>query len=358
MRKTNEPITAGLFFDPPGALLRQIPNPATEGKEQFLRKLNAVWDETGPCLGFPKPDGWRIQAHKNEDDVILYSRGGLDYTRNLSTVTEIIQNKVKLEQAILDLEVVGFDHFGNHLDAANVLNAPQHRCYLLDVPLWDGENVSSLNALERINQIWANFGESFDSSFVFAEYTYITFFDSLCELYLSCIAREKSGYDGLIIRRLRSAYTDSALKLKPEETIDAVIIGVFMEDDQLSSLMLASPIEENQWMPIAKVNRQFFEMDTIWSACQSWIREEQTVDLTHLPELPHLWIEPNIVVEVSLARKRLSKKQIYPLRSDRIKRCTLRIDKGIDQATPYSQVLLIADLREWTTTAQQRPLIG
>jgi len=130
-----------VFVQPAGAQLRSAPD------EEALIK---VWDEVGKCLGYPKPDGWRIQIHKQGSDVKLFSRSGKNWTKEFPDIIQVILSQVKDDQIILDTELVGFDRHGRHLAPSKLRDASQYRCYILDALYFGGENLTSLPTQKRV----------------------------------------------------------------------------------------------------------------------------------------------------------------------------------------------------------------
>ena len=73
------------------------------------------------------------------------------------------------------------------------------------------------------------------------------------------------GFDGLIIKQLDTAYFTDVLKVKPEETVDTVVVGAERNlHGAVKTLLLAVPCHErNSWVPIAKVARTSTDWDTV-----------------------------------------------------------------------------------------------
>src|SRR5215212_5621028 len=112
-------LQLGQFITPPQARLRSIPNDA------ISERLPVVWRKVGPCLAFPKPDGWRIQIHKVGSLTYIYGRNGKDWAAELPRVTQLINSLLKEERLILDTELVGFNAEGHHV--RSVRTADQYR---------------------------------------------------------------------------------------------------------------------------------------------------------------------------------------------------------------------------------------
>jgi bifunctional non-homologous end joining protein LigD len=55
-----------------------------------------------------KFDGWRVQLHKNADDVTIFSRNGHDYTRRFPAIHDSVLS-LPARSAIIDAEIVVCD---------------------------------------------------------------------------------------------------------------------------------------------------------------------------------------------------------------------------------------------------------
>lgn len=88
-----------MVFEPIRPMLAErLPSP-----EAILEKLN------GKCLAEYKYDGERIQAHKKDQEVILYSRRLENISSQYPDVVELIQKQVVAKEAIFEAECVAVD---------------------------------------------------------------------------------------------------------------------------------------------------------------------------------------------------------------------------------------------------------
>jgi len=325
-------IQPGEFIKPPGALLRGAPN-----EKAVVR----VWEEVGECLGYPKPDGWRFQVHKIGSHIKLFSRAGKDYAEEYPSIVQMIRTQVEDDLAVLDTELVGFDQYGHHLEPARLRNATQYRCYLLDV-LFLRSNLTSLPTRNRVAFIWEHLHNAFHGMFSFAAYTPIRSGDDLIKLYQACLIKRKDGFDGTIIKRLSTSYFADALKLKTEDTIDAVVIGAYIDElDIVRSLLLVVPSHKYKlWIPVAKITKTNTNWDAIWAACQPYILDHRPDNLGEISDIPDIWITPQVVVEVTMTE--LHPGKTYLVRAEYPRKCTLREDKGPEEATLFEQILQMA----------------
>lgn len=338
-------IELRVFVKPSGAQLRSI---SDEGS------LLRIWQEVGECLGYPKPDGWRFQIHKLDEEVKLYSRHREDWSPKYSSIVQMIRRQLKGDQVILDTELVGFDHQGNHLEPSKLLYAHHYHCYILDALYLGGKNLVFLPTQERVAYIKEYLHHAFDDNFTFAEYTNIDSLEDLIRFYQRCRKRRKEGFDGAILKRSDAPYFTDVLKLKTEDTTDAVVIGAYKDEKGIiQSLLLAVPSHELKlWVPVAKVTRTNTDWDIIWTACQPFIIDHRPPHLDEIPEIPDIWITPQVVVEITMTE--LHPGRGYFVRAEYPRKCTLREDKGLEDATSLEQILRTAGLTETMKTLSER----
>jgi ATP-dependent DNA ligase len=330
-------VQPGVFVQPSGAQLRSAPDEEA---------LALVWDEVKECVGYPKPDGWRIQIHKQGNDIQLFSRSGKNWTKEFPAVVNLIRAQVQDDQVILDTEVVGFDRQGRHLGPSKLRYAHQYHCYLLDVLYLRGENMTLFPTVKRVRLIRDYLSDTFYGSFTLAEYTSIASKDDFVEFYQQCRTRKAEGFDGLIIKQLDTEYFTDVLKVKPEETVDAVVVGAERNTNGAEkTLLLAVPCHErNSWVPIAKVARTSTDWKAVWPKCKPYILEYPPDNLEEPPGISDIWIAPKVVVTVSVTEWQPSK--AYLIHGFGARDCVLREDKSPQEATSFEQVLQMAGLSE------------
>jgi len=323
-------IQPGTFVRPSGAQLRSVPDETS---------LLEVWWEVGPCLAYPKPDGWRLQVHKAGEVIRLFSRSGKDWAEVFPSVAQVICAQLADDRAILDTELVGFDINGAHTEPARLRRAAQYRCYVLDALYLDRMDLTPLPAQERVLYLQNHLHDALRGMVVLAEYTYISSQEEWLAFYQSCWARRREGFDGAIIKRLDAPYFADVLKVKPEDTIDAVVVGAYYDRrGAIRSLLLAMPDHQRRrWVPITKVARKNTDWDAVWTACQPHILDHCPLDMDKPPDLPDIWIAPEVVVTVPIQSRSLSSVDLQLVGV-----CTLREDKGPEDATPFEQILEVA----------------
>lgn len=336
---SSQPIVQpGVFIQPAGAQLRSAPD------EEALIKVR---DEVGTCLGYPKPDGWRIQIHKIGKLVKLFSRSGKNWAWAFPSIVKMILNQVQEDQVILDTEIVGFDLQGQHLTPSKLRYASQFRCYLLDALYLDGKDLTLLPTQKRVHLIEDYLRSSFNDILIFTGYSLIESEDDFIKFYQQCRTRKAEGFDGLIIKQLDTPYFTDVLKVKPEETLDAVVVGAERNPQgTIKTLLLAVPcLKRNSWVPIAKVGRESTDWRTVWAACEPFIQGYRPDNLEGPPGRLDIWIAPKVVVTVNITGWQQQSKA-YQIHGFGARDCVLREDKSPQEATSFEQVLQWAGLSE------------
>ena len=71
--------------------------------EEILEKFG------GKCVAEYKYDGERVQAHKKDDKVVLFSRRLENISDQYPDAVDLIKNKIEAKEAILEAECVAMD---------------------------------------------------------------------------------------------------------------------------------------------------------------------------------------------------------------------------------------------------------
>src|SRR6266496_237557 len=125
-------VEVGTFTRPADAVHRGVLNKAA---------LKKVWDEVGPCYGYLKPDGWRIQVHLHDGEINLFTRNGIDEAvGEFSILAKNLQNILGKAQFVLDVEVIGFGRDGNPTSLQRIRDATKHAAMILDGLYMEGQD--------------------------------------------------------------------------------------------------------------------------------------------------------------------------------------------------------------------------
>ncbi|MCD6089349.1 ATP-dependent DNA ligase [Candidatus Bathyarchaeota archaeon] len=294
-----------------------------------------------------KLDGARIQIHKSGGKVRIFSRRLTDVTKSLPDIVEIIRQRVKLDEAILEGEVIAIGKNGNPLPFQHLMRRFRRvysiermieeipvELYLFDIIYMNGKSLISLPYVERRRRL-----EEAVSG-VFLTKQLITSNSKEAEHFLEEAINE--GHEGLMAKRLNSPYIPGIrgkhwLKVKKTlEPLDLVIVaaeyGTGRRHEWLSDYYLAARDEETgEFLTIGKTFKGLTDREI----------EEMTERLKQIAveERGHIVIvKPQIVVEVAYneIQKSPKYKSGMALRFARITR--IRDDKGPEEADTIQRV--------------------
>ena len=181
-----------------------------------------------------KYDGARVQIHKQNDKVQIFSRRLSDVTQSLPEIVETVKLNVNTESAIVEGEVVALDsagypiafqHLMRRFKRIHGITALARRIpltlYLYDVLYIDGESLVARSYLERRQILAQNAGEISLSKQIIA--------DRVEEAEGFLKKAVAAGHEGLMAKKLDSPYTPGRrgkkwLKIKTVlEPLDLVI---------------------------------------------------------------------------------------------------------------------------------------
>jgi DNA ligase 1 len=318
---------------------------------QVADDVSAALAEHGGETAFEyKYDGARVQIHKQQSTVNIFSRRLTEVTQSLPEIVDLIKANVKAEQAILEGEVVAVNSDGTpipfqhlmrrfkriHQIASEAEKIPL-KLYLFDILYLNGESQIHAPYLERRKLLAEIAGDiPLTTQIVTSNLEEVETF-----LKLSIAA----GHEGLMAKKPDNPYTPGTrgknwLKIKVTlEPLDVVITaaewGYGRRHNWLSDYYLAARDEETG---------QFLEIGKTFKG----LTDAEISDLTK--RLKNLAINegsyrvdvlPKIVVEVAYNEIQLSPK--YPsqmaLRFARITR--IRDDKTPEQADTIQRVKTI-----------------
>lgn len=300
-----------------------------------------------------KIDGARVQIHKSDDEVRIFSRRLTDVTESIPEIVESIIKGVKARNAILEGEVVALDKMGRPMpfqyllqrfrrerDVERMVREVPLGLYLFDLLHLDGEDLVDLGYLERRKKL---------SQITILPLTkqLITVNPKDANKFLEEALAE--GHEGLMAKELASPYAPGMrgklwLKIKPVlEPLDLVIVaaeyGYGRRHNWLSDYYLAArDSETGKFMIVGKTFKGLTDDEII----------EMTRRLKQLVikmEGRRAVVAPKIVVEVSYNEIQRSTKYKcgMALRFARITR--IRDDKGAEDADTIQRVRKIYEMQ-------------
>jgi DNA ligase-1 len=293
-----------------------------------------------------KYDGARVQIHKSNESVKIFSRRLTDVTESLPEIVEMAK-KIPAREVILEGEVVAVDRQGfpipfQHLmrrfrrvhgipDAAEKIPL---KLYLFDIIYLNEKNLISLPYEQRRETLASAVGDLPLTSQLVT--------DSVGKAESFLKQAMSAGHEGLMAKRLDSPYTPGTrgkrwLKIKPIlEPLDLVIVaaewGYGRRHDWLSDYYLAArDAETGQFQPVGKTFKGLTDAEIIGIT-------KRLKGLIVETEPRRVVVVPKIVVEVAYNEIQRSPKYEcqMALRFARITR--IRDDKTPEEANTIQQI--------------------
>src|SRR4051812_35855005 len=283
-----------------------------------------------------KLDGARIQVHRHDDDVHIYTRNLNEITGRLPGVVEWAR-ALPVRAVVLDGEAIGVDEderphafqdtmssFGS--DAASNLGA-----YFFDVLHLDGDDLVDRPLTGRLEVVQSIVGERRIPGIVTASPEQATAFLD---------AAIAAGHEGVMVKSVDSTYDAGRRggawrKVKPVKTRDLVVLaaewGHGRREGCLSNLHLGARGADGTFVVVGKTFKGLTDALLEWKTAELLAREIGRDGITvHVP--------PELVVEIALDGVQVSRR--YPggvaLRFARVHR--YRDDKPADAVDPIEAV--------------------
>jgi len=293
-----------------------------------------------------KFDGARIQIHKRDQQIRIFSRRLTDVTESLPDIVDLIREKIGVKEALLEGEVVaiGADEkplpfqdlmrrFRRVHEIGDMVRRIPLRLHLFDVVYLNGKSLVDTPYGER----WDLLSQICEGGLL-AE-RIVTNSVSEAEAFLR--RAMEAGHEGLMAKALNSGYTPGVrgklwFKIKPADYLDLVIIaadwGYGRRTGWLSNYHLAARDEETgEYLVVGKTfkgltDEEFTEMT----------RRLQGLKVSESRYTVH--VKPSIVVEIAYneIQKSPHYKSGFALRFARITR--IREDKSPQEADTLNRI--------------------
>lgn len=292
-------------------LAERLPDP-----ESVIRKLGMVGVQ-------PKYDGFRVQIHKDADQVSIFSR-------NLETMTSMFPelvaaaNRLMVESVILDGEAIAYNPESEEYVPFQETTARRRkegieefalrvplRAFVFDVMYRDGSDLTPLPYEKRFEIVDEVLTES--DTLLTAPLTKTDSVEVLTRELLDNISR---GLEGVVAKRLDSPYQAGArnfnwVKLKRiasgelTDTIDVVLLGYYGGKGKRAEFgagaLLAGVYDSDrdEFVTISKLGTGL--SDEGWREIHKRV---SPLEASHKPArvnsilVPDVWLRPEVVVEV------------------------------------------------------------
>lgn len=303
-----------------------------------------------------KYDGFRMQIHKHENKIQIYTRRLEDVTTQFPEVVGYVRKLVKGSSFILDSEAVGFDaKTRKYLPFQNISQRIKRKygidemqkklpveVNIFDIVYYEGKNLVNEPFEERRKLIEKIVTEE-QMRLVLAKKKVAHNLKEVEAFFKEAVDK---GNEGIMIKNLRAPYKPGArvgymLKLKPTiDTLDLVVVGAEWGEGKrakwLSSFTIACINDEGKFLEVGKVSTGLKEkreegvsFDEMTEVMKPLITKEKGKEVS---------VRPKIVVSVmySEIQKSPTYQSGYALRFPRF--IAIRYDRGKDDVATLDTI--------------------
>ena len=349
-----------------------IGNPMKVMLYQKAKDMKDAFERVGRPAAFEyKYDGFRLQVHKSEGKITLFTRRLENVTSRFPDVVNAVKEHITGEDFILDSEVVGYDKkTGKYLPFQNISQRIKRkydiermaRDYPVELNVFDiiankGQSLLKKPFSER-RTIMESLVKETPKKIVLAKQLITSDEKEAQKFYEQAL---KAGEEGVMAKNLKGIYKPGSrvgygVKVKPVmETLDLVIIGAEWGKGKrsgwLSSFHIACQDDEGNILEIGKVGTGIKELEQEDRSLHKGQGEESDggdVTFNQLTKLlkplileekgTEVKVRPKIVIEVNYEEIQKSPKYSsgYALRFPRV--VQIREDKPVDEVSGLDYV--------------------
>jgi DNA ligase-1 len=319
-------ILATEGIDAVGNVQSTVGRPIRMMAAKKLSDSSEIIEKAGPeVLVEYKYDGERVQVHKNNDDITLFSRRQEVITEQYPDVVELVRAHVRAETCVLEGECVAIDpetgrsrpfqelmRRRRKTDIDEIREEVPVAVYFFDILFFEGKDVTALSMIERRKLLEETVEESDRVSLTVGELTSDP--ERLDEIFTSAI---ETGHEGVIAKAVHENSTYQAgsrswlwIKLKASyqegmsDSVDLVVVGAFHGRGKRTSLygaILASAYDEDSdtFPTVCKIGTGF--TDAMLSEYKERLDRHKLE--TRSPQVEseidaEVWFNPEEVIEV------------------------------------------------------------
>jgi DNA ligase 1 len=307
-----------------------------------------------PALVEDKIDGFRLQIHKDKDKIKLFTRRLENVTNQFKEIIPTIKSNIKLEQTILDAELVGYDpETKKHLPFQHISQRIRRKydiektaeklpveIQVFDILNKEGTALLHLTQKER-REILEKSIKQEKTKIVLTRKLITKSKKEMKEFYKKSL---KDGNEGIMIKNLEAKYIPGRrvggwVKLKPiKETLDLVITGADWGEGKRSEWLASFTLscrDKNGLLTIGKVGTGVAEKDSELTF------ESLTKELKPLikeQKGKHVILKPKIILEIGYEeiQKSPTYKSGFALRFPKV--VNIRKDLGFTDIDDISRV--------------------
>jgi DNA ligase-1 len=311
-----------------------------------------------------KYDGFRMQIHKQEDKIIIFTRNLENVTAQFPEVVQFVRRNVAGHNFIIDGEAVGFDpKTGKYLPFQSISQRIKRKydidrmskefpveLNIFDVIMHDGKNLIKTPFQQR-RWVLEKIVNPIEKKIILSKQIITDKDEEADKFYQEAL---KQGFEGIMGKSLDGIYKPGkrvgyGIKIKPTmESLDLVIVqaewGEGKRSNWLTSYTVACQDDEGELIEIGKVGSGLKELDE--EGLSFGQVTEMLKPLKTKEEGKTIFVRPKIIIEVVYEeiQKSTTYTSGFALRFPRILR--LRDDKGLDEISTISQVQELYDMQK------------
>ena len=303
-----------------------------------------------------KLDGFRLQIHKKDNEIKLFTRRLENVTKQFPDVVDYVKHNIKGDSFIIDSEGVGFSpktkkylpfqsisqRIKRKYDIENMAKEFPVELNVFDVIYYNGKNMIKTPFIERRNII-EKIVKPAERKIVYVKNLITSDEKEVLKFYKESLKR---GNEGIMFKTLDAVYKPGArvghmVKFKPiMDTLDLVIVGAEWGEgkrsDWLSSFTLACIDENNNFLEIGKVGTGIKEKSELGVSFSQLTEELKPLIISEKGK--SVIVKPEIVVEINY--EEIQKSQTYSsgyaLRFPRL--INLRLERSAEECSTLNMV--------------------
>lgn len=290
-----------------------------------LPTAEAIIEKMGSVVAQYKYDGFRVQIHKNGQQIAIYSRNLENLTDMFPEILEATRTQVQAEQAILDGEALAYNATSEEFlpfqettrrrrkhGVALMAQELPLKAFVFDILYKDGASLLEYPLEERLKVLEETIPQTRDTLMVTRSHP-VDDAKSLTLLFDEAISK---GLEGLVVKRWGSHYEAGArnynwVKIKRhaagalDDTIDGVLLGYLFGRGKRAALGAGALLvgvydaKQDRFVTVTKIGTGL--SDEQWGSIR-----ERTKGLTTDRQparvfsliTPSIWLKPAIVIEV------------------------------------------------------------
>ena len=329
---------------PEGALKGLVPSMLSPQMATLVSKIPSSDEWTYEI----KLDGYRIMAHILEDNVVLFTRNGIDWTEKLKNIANALK-VLKIAPGWLDGEIIypskdGLPDFGALQHAFDTKNENEIIYYIFDMPFYNGYDLRNTGLTQRRLLLKNVLSQTSSNLIRFSEEFDVAGGDILNS---ACLM----GLEGIMGKRKDSHYisgrTQSWIKVKCSQRQEFIVVG-FTESKStgrdISALLLGVYDDAGHLQYAGRVGTGFnYDNAKDIREKLSKLLTEKTPLFEKPKDASGIWVRPELVAEVSFAQwtndDRLRQPVFHGLRSDKPANTIIR-EKARDAVKETSDKIL------------------